>query len=219
MSELIIVSGAYGVGKSEFAAQYACQHAPCALADLDLINPYFRPREQARWLAQHGVDILGIQRVNHINQDFPALSGNIAQALHAQQRLILDCAGSEQGLRPLKSFAPLLTSAKLWLVVNLHRPESSLDEVETMRQRFEAQLGLNVDGLIHNTHLLDETNLDDLRAAQVLIEAFALRTQLPIRYTMIKSTFKDALKDVIHTPILTFERLILRQAWMQGGTS
>lgn len=219
MSELIIVSGAYGVGKSEFATQYALQHAPCAIADVDLINPYFRPREQAQWLAQHGVDIVGVQRVNHVNQDFPGLSGNLAQALHHQQRLIIDCAGSELGLRPLQSFASLLSTAQLWLVVNLHRPDSSIDALQAMRTRFEAILGLNVEGLVHNTHLLDETTLDDVRVAQARIEAYAQEAQLPIRFTMLQKRFVDALKNDIHTPILTIDRLILRQAWMQGGTA
>ena len=49
MSEVIVLTGAYGVGKSEFACQLALLKAPCVLADFDVINPYFRPREQTSW--------------------------------------------------------------------------------------------------------------------------------------------------------------------------
>ena len=60
MSEVIVLTGAYGVGKSEFASQLALTKAPCVLADFDVINPYFRPREQTTWFESKGVKIIEI---------------------------------------------------------------------------------------------------------------------------------------------------------------
>ena len=47
---LTIVTGHYGTGKTEFSVNLALALAkegrPVALADLDIVNPYFRSRER-----------------------------------------------------------------------------------------------------------------------------------------------------------------------------
>jgi len=217
MSEVLIITGAYGVGKSEFASQLALLKAPCALADLDVINPYFRPREQADWLASKGVDVIGSILKNHINQDFPAMSGNLRGAISQNIPLIIDCAGSENGLKPLASFEDVLQKAEVWLVVNANRPESFLDQIIPMIELFESRSHMRICGLVHNTHLLDQTDPQDILKAQIDLEKISLELHIPIVYTMISSKFKSLIR-VIHNPVVVFDHLILRSDWMKGET-
>jgi hypothetical protein len=217
MSEVLIITGAYGVGKSEFASQLAILKAPCALADLDVINPYFRPREQAEWLASKGVDVIGSILKNHINQDFPAMSGNLRGAISQNIPLIIDCAGSENGLKPLASFEDVLQKAEVWLVVNANRPESFLDQIIPMIELFESRSHMRISGLVHNTHMLDQTDPQDILKAQCDLSALSQKIHIPIVYTMINKSFRQ-LTSVIHNPVVLFDHLILRSDWMRGDT-
>jgi hypothetical protein len=217
MSEVLIITGAYGVGKSEFASQLALLKAPCALADLDVINPYFRPREQAQWLKSQRVEILGSILTNHINQDFPALSGNLRGAITQNIPLIIDCAGSENGLKPLASFDDVLQNAQVWLVVNANRPESFFDQIKTMIDLFESRSHLHISGFVHNTHLLDQTDPSMILKAQAELEIISKALNVPIVYTMINEKYKF-LQSTIHNPLVCFDHLILRSDWMKGET-
>jgi hypothetical protein len=67
------------------------------------------------------VEVVGSLLKNHINQDFPALSGAISGIISQNKRIILDMAGSENGLRPLATFFEDLKDAQVWMVVNLSR--------------------------------------------------------------------------------------------------
>lgn len=216
MSEVLIITGAYGVGKSEFASQLALLKAPCALADLDVINPYFRPREQALWLKSKGVDVLGSILPNHINQDFPAMSGNLRGAISQNIPLIIDCAGSENGLKPLASFEDVLQNAQVWLVVNANRPESFFDQIKPMIELFESRSHLRISGFVHNTHLLDQTDPSMILKAQSELEVISKALNVPIVYTMINEKYKSSLP--IHNPLVCFDHLILRSDWMKGET-
>ena len=217
MSDVLIITGAYGVGKSEFASQLALLKAPCALADLDVINPYFRPREQAEWLARQGVSVIGSILKNHINQDFPAMSGNLRGAITQNIPLIIDCAGSENGLKPLASFEDVLQNAKVWLVVNAKRPESFFDQIIPMIELFESRSHMRISGLVHNTHLLDQTDPQDILKAQCELETLSEKIHIPIVYTMINKSFRT-ITGAIHNPVVLFDHLILRSDWMKGET-
>lgn len=218
MSELIVLTGAYGVGKSEFACQLALTKAPCILADFDVINPYFRPREQTSWFESKGVKIIGSQIKNHINQDFPALSGDLPSYIRKNNTVIIDCAGSENGLKPLASFMDVLDNAKVYIVVNLNRIESRIESLSELIDLFENRSHLKIAGLVHNTHLLDETTADMIVDAQAQCEALSAQLKLPIIYTMLKREFYEVCKHKIHNECIIYDHLIMREDWMKGDT-
>ncbi|PKM89318.1 MAG: hypothetical protein CVU85_02870 [Firmicutes bacterium HGW-Firmicutes-10] len=218
MSEKIIITGAYGVGKSEFASQLALTMTPCYLADLDVINPYFRPREQADWLKSQGVEVVGSLLKNHINQDFPALSGAISGLISQNKRIILDMAGSENGLRPIATFFEELKDAQVWMVVNFSRPESAADKIKDMVALFEERSKLKISGFVHNTHMLEYTDAEMVIDAQEKLKILSDQLQIPIVYTMINESIAKQCESKIENPILTFKHLILRADWMKGAS-
>ena len=62
MRRLQIITGHYGTGKTEYAVNLALSLAGAdkklALADLDIVNPYFRAYEQAERLREAGIRVI-----------------------------------------------------------------------------------------------------------------------------------------------------------------
>ncbi|MGB7595603.1 MAG: hypothetical protein WBL80_08580 [Erysipelotrichaceae bacterium] len=217
MKQSVICTGPYGVGKSEFAIQYALTQAPCFLADLDVLNPYFRPREIHGFLKEHGVIVIGNNTNNSTNLDLPGLSGDVGVYIQRGERVIVDLAGSIAGTHPLTLFKDMLDRCEVWLVINLMREESHLDQLEQFIADLKAQ-DLVVTGLVHNTHLLDETDLSLIRSSNSQIEKFAQKVKIPIIWTMIDRRFMVDLKHEINSPILPVEHWALRAEWMKGDS-
>jgi len=213
-----IVTGAYGVGKSEFCIQFALTQQPCYLCDLDVINPYFRPREESKWLLTQGVEITGNLTQNSLNQDLPAINGALSSLVRQGKRVIVDVAGSEAGLKPLATFRDIFAQSDIWLVVNLNRSESELTEIKETIRVFQEKAGFSINGLVHNTHMLDETSSSMLIDAQQKIENLAELLQLPIVFTMVDQHLVSEVEPFIHNPILPFQQLVLRKNWMEGDT-
>ena len=212
MSEVLIISGAYGVGKSEFACQWALRNAPCVLADIDVINPYFRPRELTSWFEERGIKIIGSSIKNHTNQDFPALSGDLGPALHGHLPLIIDCAGSAHGLRPLAGFKNDLKEAKLYLVVNKYRSDAWGDAVLETMDTFSRFLGIPLAGIINNSHLLDETTEELLLEAHQECLALCELWNVPLIATILTKRFAYLQEKI--SKAMVYEELLLRQTWM-----
>jgi hypothetical protein len=78
-----------------------------------------------------------------------------------------------------------LKDAEVWLVVNANRPESFFDQIEPMIELFESRSALTITGLVHNTHLLDQTDPPMILNAQATLETEAKRLGLPIVMTMV----------------------------------
>jgi len=213
-----IVTGAYGVGKSEFCIQFALTQEPCYLCDLDVINPYFRPREESKWLLTQGVEITGNLTKNSLNQDLPAINGALSSLVRQGKRVIVDVAGSEAGLKPLATFRDIFAQSDIWLVINLNRSESELTEIKEMIRVFQEKARFNINGLVHNTHMLDETSSSMVIDAQQKIEDLAKQLQLPIVFTMVDQHLVSEVEPFIHNPILPFQQLVLRKEWMEGAT-
>lgn len=218
MSKAYIISGAYGVGKSEFVVQFALRNAPSTIGDLDVLNPFFRPREIQDWLKTQSVSVVSSHLNRGLNQDTPALSMAYQKAILQNEVLILDCAGSENGLKPLASLSNELDKAEFYVVVNLNRPESSLDKLDQLILNYEALTQRSITGFIHNTHLLDETDADSIVSAQSKLEAYSKAKRIPIVMTMISKHLLNSCARFIHNPILVFDTLYLRQSWMKGET-
>ncbi len=218
MKSCTIVTGAYGVGKSEFCVQYSLTQSPCYLCDLDVINPYFRPREESKWLLAQGVEITGNLTQNSLNQDIPAINGALSGLVRQGKRVIVDVAGSEAGLKPLATFRDIFAESDIWLVVNINRSESELSKINDTIRLFQEKAGFNINGLVHNTHMLDETTSSMVIDAQQKIEELAKQLQLPIVFTMVDQQLLSNVEPFIHNPVLPFKQLILRKNWMEGDT-
>ena len=98
---ITIVTGHYGTGKTEFSVNLALHMArqgeAVTLADLDIVNPYFRSRERRALLEENGVKLISSSQACS-DADVPALPPQIFSIFENRAvRGILDIGGDPAG--------------------------------------------------------------------------------------------------------------------------
>ena len=175
---LIIVIGAYGSGKSEYAINLAKQlhkhddwksplhHEICKsdsvfLVDLDIVNPYFRSRDVREQFEKEGITVIAPES-KYRNADIPMISPMVKGAImNLDKTVILDVGGDPAGSRALARFADDICKRPyiMQLVVNTKRPfTSNVEEIIIMKEKLEYTSKLKVTELICNTNLMDLTD-------------------------------------------------------------
>ena len=175
-----IIAGHYGSGKTEFAVNYAValsKNAPrVVLADLDIVNVFFRSRER----------VIG-SSIKQDNCDLPAVSAEIGTP--AKDRAcdyIIDLGGNSVGTTTLARLRPLLSRDEIdfFMVVNVNRPDTaSVEGILFQKECLEYASGFQVTGFINNTNLVRESTLENLVAGDAVLREASKRTGIPIRYT------------------------------------
>ena len=216
--------GAYGSGKTEVAVNLAIQWARAGLrvnlADVDLVNPYFRSREQQRLMESHGVNVV-IPPGKLAGADLPIVLPEVIGLLQPAPDTIslLDVGGDDVGARVLSSFRPALREGayQLWQVVNGSRPfTSDVAGCHQIRGELEAASRLRVTGLVGNTHLIDETELETVLGGWRLVAEVARQSDLPVRAVGVAGELAlDPALTEVAAPVLRLERRML-PPWLPG---
>lgn len=197
----IIIVGGFGSGKTEIAvnlAKYLAQSetSPITIADLDLVNPYFRSREAMGEMEELGIKVL-TPRDGKYFADLPILLPEIKGAIDSTTgKLILDVGGDAQGARALGSLAgEFKTNAfEMLMVLNSRRPQTSDASgcLSTM-SRIEVSSKLRFTGLIANSHMIDETDEEVIREGFLLAESVSRSSGLPLRFMTVRERLLDSL--------------------------
>ncbi|WP_297294517.1 hypothetical protein [uncultured Oscillibacter sp.] len=205
---LTLVTGHYGTGKTEFSVNLALALAEAgertALADLDIVNPYFRSRERRELLEAAGVRLIATSQAL-ADADVPALPAELHALLEDRTvRGVLDIGGDPSGARVLARYRPRIVKEdyRLLYVVNAARPEVRTAErsAEVLRA-IETVTGLACTGLVNNTHLCGETTAEDVREGAALAEEVSRLTGIPVACHAAESRFREALKDLDPFPM------------------
>lgn len=215
---VIAVVGNYGSGKTEFSVNL-CLHLAAAghrvqIADLDLVNPYFRCREARQLMEAQGIRVVvppGAQLWADLPIVLPEIRGMLKPP--AGTVSIFDVGGGDGGARALASFRRDVADGdyELWQVLNAKRPfTDSVAGCLEMRRAIESASRWTVTGLVVNTHLIDETTADIVRDGWRLACGVRSETGLPIRAVAVMGHLADAwdLRDV-DAPILRLRRYLL----------
>jgi hypothetical protein len=184
------------------------------LADLDLVNPYFRSREARALMEGRGVRVVvppGAQAF----ADLPIVLPEIRGMLHppADTVTLFDVGGDDVGARALASLRTALGDApyQLWQVVNGMRPFSrTVADCRTLMAAVETASRLRVSGLFGNTHLVGETTAATVLAGWRLVRDLAAETGLPVRGVgVLASVAAAGGLEEIDAPLLGLERRML----------
>lgn len=198
-----IITGHYGTGKTEFAVNLALALAEAGervmLADLDIVNPYFRSRERRQLLESAGVRLISSSQACS-DADVPALPAELLTILENRDiRGVLDIGGDPVGARVLARFQPKLVreDCQLIYVLNANRPEvREMENAVAYLRGIEATTGLTCTGIVNNTHLCGETTAGEIRKGAGLAEAVSKETGIPILCHVAEKRFAAVLSDL-----------------------
>lgn len=185
---ILIVTGHYGSGKTEFSVSLALKLAGehgriyprLALVDLDIINPYFRSRDRMNLLEKAGVHVYGGIYKTEITAEIPELAADIRAPLEDKScRVIVDVGGNDGGAKVLRQFQKYFTPAEtaVLAVLNFNRFETrDINSAAAHVAAIEHITGLPVEGVVNNTHLLRETTADTVLKGHALSQEFCEKT-------------------------------------------
>jgi hypothetical protein len=184
---IIAVVGSYGSGKTEVSVNLAIRGRSrgldVSIADLDLVNPYFRTREARYVLSGLGIEVI-LPPEKYLQADLPILTPSIAGMIRRPKQLtLLDVGGNDVGARVLGALADSIGSARVQVlqIVNPFRPRSrTMEECLSMRDGIERASRMAISGIIGNAHLIEETTVDDLYRGYGFVQALSEVSGLPL---------------------------------------
>jgi hypothetical protein len=229
-SDVIVIVGGYGSGKSEVSvnlARHLCltTDSPVSLGDLDVINPYFRSREAAESLARLGVKSIvppGAQAQADLPIVLPEIKGAIQSPVGT---VIIDVGGDDAGATVLASLADAFVPGQyeMLMTVNAYRPFTSDADgtIKTMSE-IETTGKLKFTGLISNSHMIEQTTPAEILHGIELVEQVSQRTGLPVSFVSgLTQVLARMDRRKIPHPVLEINRSLLKP-WernSQAGTS
>ena len=200
---LTIITGHYGTGKTEFAVNLALHMASrgqtVSLADLDIVNPYFRSRERRDLLSEHGIRLIASSQAC-TDADVPSLPAELNAILDDRQLTgILDIGGDAVGARVLARYRPRIIGEdyQLLYVLNANRPEvRDVSSAVSYLRAIESVTGLVCFGIVNNTHLCGETTADDVRRGAALARNVSEETGIPVVCHVAHEALAAELEDL-----------------------
>ena len=156
-----LFAGHYGSGKTNIAVNYALLLARegkrAAIADLDIVNPYFRTKDSAAELAAAGVDLISPQFANS-NVDLPALPAEAYRLVEDRSLCaVMDIGGDDRGAYALGRYTPFLLEEndyQMAFVANPCRPLTRTpEEAMAVMREIEAAGGLPFTAIVNNANL------------------------------------------------------------------
>lgn len=216
-SRLTVVVGHFGSGKTEFSVNLALELAkdhPTALADLDVVDPYFRSRECKELFDSRGIQLISSSR-NCVDADVPSMPVEVMR-LFDDERLygVLDIGGDASGARVLARYRRRLKAcgAEVICVVNANRPLTDTPEKAVSYVRsIEAAVGLPITGLVNNTHLCTETELGDILTGAKLLTEVSKETGIPIVCHMASEALAQAAEQSVR-PVFPIQ-VYMKKPW------
>ena len=186
---LTIIIGAYGSGKSEIAVNMslaqrkALPDRKLLIADLDIVNPFYRSSDCASVLEEAGIRLVTPMYAGS-NVDAPVLPPDMYVIFDDESyQGIFDIGGEDMGALVLGSIRKRIenTDAVIYMAVNALRPfTSDAEQIAIMTNELAAAAGFRIDGYINNTNLLEETTAEMVAEGEKKILDASAITGIPL---------------------------------------
>ena len=214
---IVIIVGAYGSGKTEVSINLAVymhrKGVAVRLADLDLVNPYFRTREARQVLGRQGIDVV-LPASQYMQADLPILTPEVSGMLRKPTGLtLLDVGGDDVGATVLAALSdPLENKAPQVLqVINPHRPYT--DTVQgclEMRQAIEAKAKMKITGIVGNANLMESTDAQDILDGYDFADRVAVAGGIPLVFVTAPAALLTRIdKKSMQCPVLPLRRQLV----------
>lgn len=202
---ITLLCGHYGSGKTNIAVNMALQlKKQCdkvAIADLDIVNPYFRTKDSSEELKDNGIRLIVSEFANS-NVDIPALPQDMyAITDNKDMSVIIDVGGDDRGALALGRIANQIIEEndyEMLMVINCYRPltRDAQSTIEVMRE-IEYAGHIKFTGIINNSNLGAITTADDVLSSVAYAQEVSQMSNLPIVYTTVSENIYNDLCDKI----------------------
>ncbi len=213
-----LICGHYGCGKTNLSLNLAVDLAKSgkqvSLVDLDIVNPYFRSSDFRAVAEEAGVRVIAPGYAGS-TLDSPALPAEIFSVFESTGWVIFDVGGDDVGATALGRFAPKIAQKDydLLYVVNKYRPiTAEAAGAEELLREIEAASRLKATGVVNNSHLMQLTEPETIRAGVPYAEQTARELGLPLRFTTAPEAVAAELGDVENLyPV----KIYVKTPWME----
>ena len=216
---ITLFAGHYGSGKTNIAVNYALwlkeENEKVVIADLDIVNPYFRSKDSEKHLEERGIHLISSEYAN-TNVDVPAMPSEAYSILDNKQTVaVIDVGGDDRGALAMGRYAPAILSEnnyEMLFVINKYRPltPDCASTIAVMHE-IEAACKMKFTGIVNNSNLGDETAEEDVVASINYADEISKASGLPIRMTTVKEDLYDKLKEKVVN--CTAIKLYVKQSW------
>ena len=221
IKRISIFCGHYGSGKTNVAVNYALwlkeQGGEVSIADLDIVNPYFRTKDSIEVLLKNGVRLISSEYANS-NVDVPALPAETYSLLHDKNlRAVIDVGGDDRGALALGRYSEAIENDgnyELFFVINKFRPltRNGASTIEIMNE-IEKACHMKFTSIINNSNIGDETTAEDVLSSIPYAEEVSRLSQIPVKMTTVKKSIYNELSGKIEN-LMPIE-LYVRQSWAE----
>lgn len=191
MKRVTLFAGHYGSGKTNIAVNYALhlkkQGKDVVIADMDIVNPYFRTKDSTDVLEEAGIELISPKFANS-NVDLPALPQEMYKTVQDRSKYsVLDIGGDDRGAYALGRYRPYIleeNNYEMVFVANFYRPLTTtpLEALEVMRE-IETAAGIPFTAIANNSNVGNETTAEDVLATVKRAEELAKLSGLPLIFT------------------------------------
>lgn len=215
---LTVVVGHFGSGKTEFSVNLAINLAErgysTAVADLDIVDPYFRSRECGSLFANHQIRLISSSQAC-IDADVPSIPPEVTTLFDNKDiHGVLDIGGDASGARVLARFRQKIAScnAHVFCVINANRPLTNTPESAIAYIRsIEDAAGLHINGLVNNTHLCGQTELQDIITGAELTSKISAATGISVICHIVSQDLVEDAMKYVH-PVFPV-KLYMKKPW------
>ncbi len=214
---IVVIVGNYGSGKTEISVNLAVEKklagVDVSIADLDLVNLYFRTREARKQLNNLGIEVI-LPPERYLQADLvilaPAVSGLIRNPRHLT---ILDVGGDKTGARVLAALGDAFKGRayRMLQVINPYRPfTDTLKGCIEIKEGIEKVSGMRISGIIGNANLINDTTIDIINKGYEFVSMVSNNTGLSLEFITIPSLLSGKVDmKRFSCPVLTLRRQLV----------
>ena len=214
---IVVIVGNFGSGKTEVSINLAVSQkragVDVTIADLDLVNPYFRTREARKPLSELGIEVV-LPDEKYLQADLPILSPAVAGLIRRPSDLtLIDVGGNDVGATVLAALADSFRNKQVHMlqVVNPLRPfTNTIESCLKIRNDIERASKMAINGIIGNANLIDETSVDDIYNGYDFMKALSIKGRLPLEFiTASVELLPELDMGRFSCPVLSIERQLV----------
>ncbi len=218
IKRMTLFAGHYGSGKTNIAVNYALHlkalGEEVVIADLDIVNPYFRTRDSLEELTEAGIKLISSEFASS-NVDLPALPQEVYSLLDKrEEKAIMDIGGDDRGAYALGRYADAIKDEndyEMLFVFNKYRPLTpDAQSAYEIMQEIEAACNIKFTAIVNNSNIGGLTEAQDVINSLDSVNELSSISGLPVKMTTVRADLINNLNGKVENLFpLTLQKKIV----------